>query len=377
MIDRILNVAKKEFVQLRRDKKFLRMIMLSPLVQMIVFGYIATLDVKEIPLAVCDQSRSVESREIVQKFTVNDYFVWKDSFSDRSRCDYFLDRDIADAVLVIPPEFARDLKRGKTAHIQMLIDGVNSNNASIAANYASTIILSYSGKVLLDKIGKMGGSGFSELVTSRDRVWFNPELKSINYMVPGIIAMILMTMLVPMTAMNIVREKETGTIEQLNITPLTPIELIIGKIIPFVIIGFIDIALVTFLGLILFGIVMKGSLLLLYFLSIFFITGALMLGILISTISDNMTQAFMGSFFFLMPNMLLSGFMFPINSMPEILQWFTYLIPMRYFLVIIRSIFLKGSGFIELLPETAGLVILSSIILALSAIFISKKNKSV
>jgi len=376
MTDRIFNVAKKEFVQLRRDPKFLRMIIFSPLVQLIIFGYVATLDVKEIPLAVCDQSRSTESREIVEKFTANEYFLLKGYIANVSKCDDLLDRDIADAVLVIPPDFARDLKKGKTAHLQMLVNGVNSNNASIAVNYASTIILSYSGKILMDKIGRAGGRGFSELVTSRDRVWFNPELKSINYMVPGIIALILMVMLVPMTAMSIVREKETGTIEQLNITPLTPLELIIGKIIPFIIIGFIDIALVTFLGLILFGIVMKGSLLLLYFLSVFFIVGSLMLGILISTISDNMTQAFMGSLFFLVPNMLLSGFIFPISSMPEILQWFTYLIPMRYFLVIIRSIFLKGSGLFELLPETAGLVAFSLIVLTLSAIFVVRKNKS-
>jgi ABC-2 type transport system permease protein len=377
MIDRIFNVAKKEFIQLRRDPKFLRMILMPPLVQLIVFGYVATLDVKKIPLAVCDQCRSLESREIVEKFTANDYYVLKGYISSVSQCDDLLDRDVVDAVLVIPPDFARDLKRGRTAHIQMLVNGVNSNKASIASNYASTIILSYSQKILLDKIGRMGASGYSELVSSRDRVWFNPELKSVNYMVPGIIAMILMIMLVPMTSMNIVKEKETGTIEQLNITPLTPLELIIGKIIPFVIIGFVDIALVTFLGLILFGIVMKGSLLLLYFLSVFFIVGALMLGIFISTISDNMTQAFMGSFFFIFPNMLLSGFIFPISSMPEVLQWLTYLIPMRYFLVIIRSIFLKGSGFFELLPETAGLIFFSMVVLVLSAVFIVQKSRKI
>jgi ABC-2 type transport system permease protein len=377
MADRIWRVAKKELVQLRRDRKFLRMVIFAPIVQMIVFGYVATLDVKEIPIAVYDQCRSVESREIVDKLTSNGYFLLKGYIFNNEQIDKLLDRDIADAVIVIPPDFSKNLQRGKTAHIQMLVNGVNSNSASIAANYAMNIIMNYSEKILAGKIKNAGASGFAQLVSSRDRVWFNPELKSINYMVPGIIALILMVMLVPMTAMSIVREKETGTIDQLNITPLTPLELIIGKIIPFIIIGFIDIALVTFLGLILFGIVMKGSLLLLYFLSVFFIVGSLMLGILISTISDNMTQAFMGSMFVLIPNMMLSGFIFPISSMPQVVQWLTYLIPMRYFLVIIRSIFLKGSGLFKLLPETAGLVVFSLIVLVLSSIFVVRKNRSV
>lgn len=376
MLDRIINVAKKEFVQLRRDPKFLRMIIAPPFIQLIIFGYVATLDVKNIALAVYDQCRTVESRELVEKFTANDYFTVKGYFDSVSESDDLLDRDIVDAVLVIPPDFARDLKRGKTAHIQMLVNGVNSNKTAIASNYANTIILSYSQKVLMDKIVKLGASGYTELVSSRDRVWFNPELKSVNYMVPGIIAMILTVLLVPMTAMNIVKEKEMGTIEQLNITPLTPVELIIGKIIPFVLIGFVNIALITFLGLLLFGVVMKGSLLLLYFLSIIFIIGVLMLGIFISTISDNMTQAFMGSFFFLFPNLLLSGFIFPISSMPTVLQWLTYLIPMRYFLIIIRSIFLKGSGLLELLPEIAGLLVFTFVVLALSAILFVRKKRT-
>lgn len=376
MLDRIINVAKKEFVQLRRDPKFLRMIIAPPFIQLIIFGYVATLDVKNIALAVYDQCRTVESRELVEKFTANDYFTVKGHFDSVSESDDLLDRDVVDAVLVIPPDFARDLKRGKTAHIQMLVNGVNSNKTAIASNYANTIILSYSQKVLMDKIVKLGAAGYTELVSSQDRVWFNPELKSVNYMVPGIIAMILTVLLVPMTAMNIVKEKEMGTIEQLNITPLTPVELIIGKIIPFVLIGFVNIALITFLGLLLFGVVMKGSLLLLYFLSIIFIIGVLMLGIFISTISDNMTQAFMGSFFFIFPNMLLSGFIFPISSMPTVLQWFTYLIPMRYFLVIIRSIFLKGSGFLELLPETAGLLAFTVLALLLSAILFVRRKKT-
>jgi ABC-2 type transport system permease protein len=377
MSDRIWRVAKKELVQLRRDRKFLRMVIFAPIVQMIVFGYVATLDVKEIPIAVYDQCRSVESREIVDKLTSNGYFLLKGYIFYNEQIDKLLDRDIADAVIVIPPDFSKNLKRGKTAHIQMLVNGVNSNSASIAANYATNIIMNYSEKILVGKIKNAGSSGFAQLVSSRDRVWFNPELKSVYYMVPGIIALVLMIMLVPLTAMSIVREKETGTIEQLNITPLTPIELIIGKTVPFIIIGFADIAVVTAVGMLLFDIPLRGSIILLYCLSIIFIIGSLMLGILISTFSDNMTQAFMGSMFVLLPNMMLSGFIFPISSMPQVIQWLTYLIPMRYFLVIIRSIFLKGSGLFDLLPETAGLIVFSLIVLVLSSIFIVKKNKAV
>lgn len=376
MKDRILQVTKKEFIQLRRDRKYARMILFAPILQMLVFGYVATLDVKEIPLMVFDQCHSAESREIVDKLTNNGYFVQKGYISEYRKIDDLLDRDKADTILVIPPDFAKNLKRGKTAHLQLLVNGVNSNNASIAANYATTIILSYSEKILIDKIQKLGSASFSQLVTSRDRVWFNPELKSVNYMVPGIIALILMVELVPIASMSIVREKEMGTIEQLNITPLTPLELIVGKVIPFVIIGFLDIALITGLSMIIFGIPLRGSILLLYGLSVFFIFGSLMLGILISSISDNMTQAFMGSLFFLMPNMLLSGFIFPINSMPDVIQLITYFIPMRYFLAIIRSIFLKGSGLMELIPETVALIIFSLILMLLSIVFVIRKRKT-
>ncbi|MBN2135742.1 MAG: ABC transporter permease [Acidobacteria bacterium] len=370
MRERIIQVVKKEFIQIRRDKKALRIILLAPLIQLMVFGYVATTDVKDIPLAVYDQSNSEASRTLVEKFTKSGYFSLRYRLYKYSDIDDYLDKGKIDAVLVIPTDYASNLKRGKTASIQLLLNGINSNTASIAANYASNIILNVSEKIILERLAS--STGASQPVEIRDRVWFNPELKSSIYFVPGIIGFLLLLMLVPVTAMSIVREKETGTIEQLEITPLSSLELIIGKVIPFILIGYIDVTLVTFVGVTWFQVPVRGSLLLLYLFAGIFIIAGLSLGIFISSISNNMSQAYMGSIFFLMPNILLSGFIFPINSMPLVFQYLTYLIPMRYFLVIIRGIFLKGIGFWELWPQAVALILFILLVITISSRFVAR-----
>ena len=287
--------------------------------------------------------------------------------------DSLLDNGKVDAVLVIPADYANNLKRGKTTSLQLLLNGVNSNTASIAANYANNIVLNISEKIILSRLSRSGNN--TQPVEIRDRVWFNPELKSTYFFVPGIIGFLLLLMLVPVASMSIVREKEMGTIEQLEITPLSSFELIIGKVIPFIIIGYFDISLVTIIGTTWFSIPIHGSILLLYLLAGIFIVAGLSLGIFISSISDNMSQAYMGSIFFLMPNILLSGFIFPIDSMPRIFAYLTHIIPMRYFLIIIRGIFLKGVGFIELWPQAAALIIFTAVTITFSSWFVTLKMK--
>jgi len=376
MIDRIVQVVKKEFIQLRRDPRFLVLILFAPILQLILFGYVATTDVKEIPLAVYDTNRTKESRELIDRFTSSGHFELKEYITEYDDIDAALDNGRVDMVMVIPYDYARDLKKGKEASVQILVNGVNSNNASIAANYATNIILSMSEDIMIRKLGGLYSGSTSQLVQSRDRVWFNPELKSKNFMVPGIIAIILLIMLLPVMSMSIVREKEVGTIEQLNITPLSPLELIIGKVAPFIIIGYIDITLVTVVGTLWFSIPIQGSLLLLYLLSGIFIISCLSLGIFISSVSSNMIQAFMGSIVFLLPNILLSGFIFPINSMPKVFQYITYFIPLRYFLIIIRGIFLKGVGIIELWQDTLLLTIYALAVLLISSSFVARRTKT-
>jgi len=373
MIERILQVVKKEIIQIRRDKKVLRIIILAPIIQLFVFGYVATTDVQDIPLAVFDQCRTASSRELVEKFTQSGYFSLRENITRYHSIDDLLDNGKVDAVLVIPANYASDLKRGKTASVQLLLNGVNSNTASIAANYANNIVLNISEKIILGRLSISGKS--SQPVEIRDRVWFNPELKSTSFFVPGIIGFLLLLMLVPVTAMSIVREKEMGTIEQLEITPLSSMELIVGKVIPFIMIGYIDITLVTFIGTTWFSIPIHGSILLLYLFGGIFIIAGLSLGIFISSISDNMSQAYMGSIFFLMPNILLSGFIFPIDSMPAIFAYITHVIPMRYFLVIIRGIFLKGVGLMELWPQAAALLVFTVVMITFSSWFVTLKMK--
>lgn len=376
MRNRIKQVVRKEFIQIVRDKKALRIILFAPIIQLLIFGYVASTDVENIPLALYDMSKTAQSRELVERFTQSGYFVLEYIIRDYNEIDSVLDEGTVDTVLVIPSDYAKNIKRGKTANIQVLINGVNSNTASIAANYMNTIILNLSEEIIVEKISS-GTSSMNQSVEIRDRVWFNPELKSVYFFVPGIIGFLLLLMLVPVTAMSIVREKETGTIDQIEITPLTSLELIIGKVIPFIIIGYIDVTLVLVIGTSWFSIPVRGSILLLYLLAGLFIIAGLSLGIFISSISDNMSQSYMGSIFFLMPNILLSGFIFPIASMPEFFQYVTYFIPMRYFLVIIRGILLKGLSFSYLWDQALALFVFSILALILSIAFVSRKSRSV
>jgi ABC-2 type transport system permease protein len=366
MRGRLRQILRKEIIQMVRDRATFGLMVVTPVLQLLIYGYVATLDLNHIPFVLCDLDRSQQSRELVERFTTSGYFELLAVTEVARGIDPFLDQGRARFALVIPPEYSRDLKSGRTAPLQLVVDGTNSNTATLVLAYADTIINEAAARFVLERMRRAGGGLERELLQNETRVWYNPDLKSINYMVPGVICVLLLQVLTPLTSMNIVREKERGTIEQLRVTPIRPSEMILGKTLPGVIVGFANVMTVLVVGRYWFGVPLRGSVLFLLFASGLFIVSALALGLFISTLADTQQQALFTAIFFMIPNILLSGFMFPISSMPRAMQVFTYLIPMRYFLVIVRGIFLKGIGPTYLWPQLLALAGFGSVLLALS-----------
>jgi ABC-2 type transport system permease protein len=350
----LFNIVLKELIQIRRDKRMFPLILIAPILQLLIYGYAATFDIENIPTAVYDSDRSAESREYLRRFFNSGYFRPKLYAESYEEVRAALDSGSAKAAIVVPGGFSRDIRRNRGAKAQLLIDGTNSNEATLAANYAARISQRYAIEKLLARLRIVGAGEMLDaaeraaegemLVDDRLRVWYNPSLLSRNFMVPGVIALILLIMTSIMTAMSMVREKELGTMEQLIVTPLRPAALIIGKLVPFIGIGMIDVAIVLLAAVFWFGIPVRGSVALLFALSLLFLFSTLGLGLLISTFCRTQQQAMITAFFTVMPMMLLSGFIFPIANMPAAIQHLTYLMPMRYFLIIIRGIILKGIG---------------------------------
>ena len=354
MFRELFNIVLKELIQIRRDKRMFPLILIAPILQLLIYGYAATFDIENIPTAVYDSDHSAESREYLRRFFNSGYFRPKLYAESYDEVRAALDSGSAKAAIVVPGGFSRDIRRNRGAKAQLLIDGTNSNEATLVANYAARISQRYAIEKLLARLRIVGAGEILDaaersaegemLVDNRLRVWYNPSLLSRNFMVPGVIALILLVMTSIMTAMSMVREKELGTMEQLIVTPLRPAALIIGKLVPFIGIGMIDVAIVLLAAVFWFGIPVRGSIGLLFALSLLFLFSTLGLGLLISTFCRTQQQAMITAFFTIMPMMLLSGFIFPIANMPAAIQHFTYLMPMRYFLIIIRGIILKGIG---------------------------------
>jgi ABC-2 type transport system permease protein len=361
-MSRIPCLVRKEFLQLRRDRRMIPLLLFAPIIQTALMGYAANLDVKNIPLVVCDGDNSRPSRALVRKLEASGYFQVVDRVARLDQIRHPIDRGDASAALVLPPGMARDLGRQVPVALQFIVDGTDSMSATIG--------LAYAGAIVADAAQQMLGERSPLLrlapISHQPRVWYNPELRSRRFMVPAVVAMVLLVVTAMLTAMAVVKERERGTIEQLIVTPVTPRELVLGKFLPFVVIGMIDIGLVTGLAALLFDLRAQGSLLLLFALALLFLLNTLGIGLLFSTLSQTQQQAMLGLFFTLLPMILLSGFVFPIASMPEAVQYFTYLIPLRYFLVIVRGIFLKGVGMAELWPQAVGLAVLGVSILGLS-----------
>jgi len=352
MWERIRVIITKEFRQTLREPRMRMMVIMPPLFQLLIFGFAVNLDVENSKIAWMDMDRTPESRELRDKFDASIYFQITSEPRSEEEVRSLLDHGEVVGVVRVLPGFARDLKRGKQTAVQVLVDGTNSNNASIVTGYASRIISS---------VGVP--AGMVAPVEARSRVWFNPELKSRYYFIPGVLMNIIALITLMLTAMAVVREKEIGTMEQLLVTPIRPVELILGKTLPFVLIGLFDVFLATGVALLVFHVPFRGSIVTLVAASIVFLMTTLGAGLFISTISRTQQQALMSSFFFFMPTFMLSGFSFPIRNMPVAVQYLTLLNPQRHFIEILRGIFLKGEGFYVLWPQTLALFVIGVLVL--------------
>ncbi len=373
MWERIYRMLVKEFIQVLRDPRMKALIFVMPVIQLIMFGYAVTTDVDHIKTAVCDLDKSPQSRALIERFTASGYFTVVDNTDRPERLGELLDRGEVIMGIQINRGFAEDLKSGRQAAIQTIVDGTDSNTGTVAMDYAQRITQEFSrARAVPGELAQLAQPP-TEPIELRSRAWFNPDLKSRYFNVPGVIAVVVLLISLLLTAMAIVREREIGTMEQLMVTPIRSFELILGKTLPFVLISFIDVLVVTAIGVNWFHVPIYGSLGLLLFGSGLYLMSTIGIGLFISTVSQTQQQALMSSFFFYLPAVLLSGFMFPISNMPEPAQWLTYLNPLRYFLVIIRDIFLKGSGWEILWPQFAALAVLGTALLTMSSLRFKKR----
>jgi ABC-2 type transport system permease protein len=342
---RLLDFLVKELLQLRRDRRMLFSLLAMPILQLILFGYALNTDVKHIGVAVCDQDHSAESRDLVRQMTSSEYFDYLGSVSDPDRAQSLLASGRADVILVIPPDFARKAQAGDTAQVQALVDGSNPNTGTIAVGYLGAIFQTRGVQLLAERIARAGQPPLTNAgIDMRLRVWYNPALETKDSMVPGVVCTVVGMMAMMLSATAIVKEREDGTIEQLIVTPVRTWELMLGKTLPILLVGYVEIITVLTAGVLLFGVPVRGSVPLMLAFAGPFLIASLAIGLIVSTVSYTQHQASLTISFFAMPSMLLSGFIFPISSMPTALQWATYLIPMRYFLIVVRDILLKGSG---------------------------------
>lgn len=357
MGERILAILRKEFRSILRDPRMRFVILGLPVLQTLIFGYAVTLDVRQVRLAVMDRDGTPASRALVARFTGSTCFEAVAHPADEAAARALLDAGEVAALLRINAGFEEGLRAGRAVPVQLAVDGADSNTARFVLNYAGQIAAAanaeLAGETSRRNAGPAAAPGGIDL---RPRVWFNPDLESRNYYVPGIIAMLVMLVGLMLTSMAIVREKETGTIEQIMVTPIRPVEFILGKCAPFALVGFIDTALVSAVGLFWFDIPFRGSFTLLLLGTALFLLGTLGIGLFISTVSRTQQQAMMTTFFFFFPAMLFSGFIFPISSMPAAFQWLSLADPLRHFLIIIRGVFLKGVGAEVLWPELVALL---------------------
>lgn len=376
MWERILVILRKEFIQALREPRMRVLLFVPPMVQLIVFGFAVNLDVDHARIAWMDMDRTPASRDLRERFEGSGRFDVVALPQNEAEVHQALDRGTAQAVVRVLPEFERDIRRGTPAQVQVLVDGTNSNTAELISSYAQSIVAEYAqtagaqrqnSRVMTVSPNAAPNLSMPELDT-RSRVWFNPDLYSRNYFVPGVIANIIMIVTLMLTALAIVREKEIGTMEQLMVTPIRPVELMLGKALPFAMVGMIDVALVTTIALLVFHIPFRGSPLLLIFCSAIYLMTTLGAGLLLSTISATQQQAMMANFFFSTPAFMLSGFAFPIRNMPVPVQYLTYLNPLRYFIEIVRGLFLKGVGADVLWPQILALAAFGLAVLSLAVI---------
>lgn len=381
MLPRLKSMLIKEFIQAFRNPRMRIFLFLPPLIQMFIFGYAANTDIRNISLAVYDLDNTPQSREMIERFSSSGYFRITRRATNPQEIRRWIDEGKISAALQINEGFSRKSRQRQGTAIQIIVDGTDSNTASVVMAYAQRIVAEHSRQILVERIrtlpdipAEMKKPFFRQGgIEIQSRAFFNPNLESRNFYVPGIMAFLIMLVTLILTSMAIVREREIGTMEQLIVSPIRPVELILGKTIPFALVGYIDVLLVTMVGVFWFEIPIRGSLPLLLAATTIYLLSTLGIGLFISTISRTQQQAMMTMFFFLVPAILLSGFVFPIANMPKIVQYMTYADPLRYFLVIIRGIFLKGNGFDVLWPQVLALAILGTTVFTFSSLRFRKR----
>jgi len=368
MVSRITNILIKEFIQLWRDKWGRFRLIVPPLIQLLLFGYAATFEVYHVSTAVLDLDRTQESRELIARFTSSNRLNIIKRAQSQDEIDALIDGSDAAVALIIHAGFANLLRKGQQAPLQVLVDGTNSNTALIALGYINTIAAQFSQDYVTDLAERTQGTkGMEQVqVTAVQRPWYNPDFNGRWFFVPGVIATITLVMVVNLTAFAVVREREVGTLEQIMVSPIRPAEFILGKTVPFFVVGLGIVGLVTIVGIFWFQIPFVGNPFLFAFGAMLYLLSLLALGLLISTVCSTQQQAFATNFFVVNPLFTLSGFSFPISSMPDVLQWLTYLNPLRYFLIVIRGTFLKGIGVGILWPDLLAMAAIATVLLAVS-----------
>jgi ABC-2 type transport system permease protein len=373
---RVAFLVWKELIELKEDPRLFGIVVLAPIIQLLLLGYAATTDVRNVPVVIADGDRSSASRDLIARFSASPNFSIAAIVTSPTEVDPYLVKGTAWMALSIPPGFGERLMRREPQALQIVADGSDASSINIALGYANNLLAGYGLELAREagRAGEAGGAG-PDAIEARVRVWFNPRLESRDFMLPGILALLLLAITTNLSSMGIVREREVGTLEQLNVTPLRRWELIVGKLLPYALVGMIDVCLVLTVAVFWFQVPLRGSVTLLFALTAVYLLSTLGLGLFISTISSTQQQAMMTSmFFFLMPMIYLSGFIFPIENMPAAIQPLTYLFPLRYFLVILRSIFLKGVGLETLWPQALALTLWGVGILSLAIARSSKRT---
>ncbi|HZD55227.1 MAG TPA: ABC transporter permease [Anaerolineales bacterium] len=371
---RLTSLVRKEFIQILRDPRTLVLVLVMPVMQLFLLGYAATNDVRNVPLGVYNQDPSPEARSLLDAYRSADYFSLAYEVNSERALRELIDSGKARAGLVIPPDYSDRLQGNEQAEVAFILDGSDPTVAATALAAAQTIGQQQATKILSDRLGRRGqASAISPPIDVRTQVWYNPDLVSAYFMIPGVIAMILFTITTILTATAIVRERERGTIEQLIVTPIRSWELVVGKLLPYVILAFMNTVEILLFGALWFKVPIRGSLLLLGLLSGLFLVSSLGIGLLVSTIANTQQEAMLSVMMTLLPSIFLSGFFFPLEAMPKVMQWLSYLMPLRYYLVIIRSLLLKGVGADMLKGDILALAIFGTAIMTTAALRFRKR----
>jgi ABC-2 type transport system permease protein len=368
VFERIYHMLVKEFIQVFRDPRMRALIFVMPVFQLMIFGYAANTDVRNVPTAVHDLDGTITSRDLIQRFERSGYFHIVAYVTSNEGGRRLMDRGEVRAILRVDRDFESDVLAGRSAPVQLILDGTDSLTTSVVMSYSAAIVEDYSRRLLAERTERAVGGGTRRgTVELQARAWFNENLESRDFYIPGVFGLLVGLITLMLTSMAVVREREIGTMEQIIVTPMRPVEFILGKTVPFALIGFADVLIVLLIGVFWFDVPVRGSVALLFVCMGLYVMTTLGVGLLISTVSRTQQQAMMSTFFFFMPAMLLSGFVFPIDNMPRVIQWVTYVNPLRYLLVIIRGIFLKGVGIDVLWPQMLALAALGVVTLAVAS----------